>query len=101
MLFFTETLASRATVEEREQAMRLLTIAWTLVAVTWYCCDSAYIPYPSALVRNADWYDSEIQDVELLDVSTYSDLCLLGYSTSPAKATNSVLNKIQLTFYFL
>lgn len=65
--------------------MRLLTIAWTLVVVvTWCCCDSAYVPYPS-LVRNADWYDSEIQDVELLDVSTArSCRCMIYSSAFPA-----------------
>lgn len=54
-----------------ERTMRLLTIAWTLMAVTW-CCNSAFVY--RQLVRNADWYDPRIQDVELIEVSTDGSL---------------------------
>lgn len=47
--------------------MKLLTIAWTLVAVCTWCCDSAIVYEP--LVRNTRWYDPRIPDLELLDVS--------------------------------
>lgn len=48
--------------------MKLLTIAWTLVVVTW-CCDSAIIYDP--MVRSTRWYDPRIEDLELLDVSLF------------------------------
>jgi hypothetical protein len=49
--------------------MRILTIAWILVAVTW-CCDSAVIYEP--VVQNTRYYEPRIQDLELLDVSPLS-----------------------------
>lgn len=54
--------------------MKLLTIAWTLVAVTW-CCDSAIVYDP--MVRSTRWYDPRIQDLELLDVSLFIFLRIL------------------------
>ncbi|KAL4132085.1 hypothetical protein QTP88_009300 [Uroleucon formosanum] len=44
--------------------MRILTIAWILVAVT-RCCDSAVIYDP--VVQNTRYYEPRIQDLELLD----------------------------------
>lgn len=62
---FAETI-DRATVKIRNHTMRILTIAWILVAVTW-CCDSAVIYEP--VVQNTRYYEPRIQDLELLDVS--------------------------------
>lgn len=51
--------------------MRLMTFVLTLaVAVTW-CCDGAML-YDPPVQRDTRWYDPRIQELGLVDVSTYT-----------------------------